>query len=729
VPPVVADPWLTHRLMIAPPGGALGQLDKEWLLTNGTGAYAMGTAGGINTRPYHGLLVAATRPPVGRMVILNQMLEQLVLPAALVPAPAPAGVGARVPPGAGPGAGAGAGRQTLDFSTLLFRDERGGQVAAPQGHSLLRRFEKGLHAQWHYSLGAVTLTRALYLHWKEQSATLRYLVHVPEVPGPSAGGPAAVLRLSPMVSLRDFHAILRKDTSSAFRMEQRPGQVTIRRDGVDATFACAAPWVSAASPWWYGVYYPAAAERGQECQEDYFVPGCFEVPIPASATGVTEVTFTVALGERIADDQAWDSDERAIHLRPVVEHLSCARSGGAGAGARAGLRAPMARILALAGDDFIADRTVRRTPLTTVLAGFPWFADWGRDTFIALPGLLLETGRFKEARQALQAFAESIRDGLVPNRFDDYDAEAAHYNTVDASLWYIRAALEYVEASGDRDCWDDWLGESCRKIMDAYIRGTLFNIRMAGDGLITAGSPSTQLTWMDAACGGTVFTPRHGKAVEINALWYYALASMAELMKDDNKALAEHYLKLADRIKRSFGKVFWDDNLGYLRDHVWSDDQGREHPDATLRPNQILALSLPESPLPRTKQLQVLQVLRERLLTPSGLRTLPAGDPHYHGRYTGPQYQRDEAYHQGTVWCWLIGPYCEAVLRCGEFSPESRREARAALAPLLEDLEGRGLGQLPEICEGDAPHRPVGCVAQAWSVGEVIRALRLIESA
>jgi len=340
----------------------------------------------------------------------------------------------------------------------------------------------------------------------------------------------------------------------------------------------------------------------------------------------------------------------------------------------------------------------------------------------------LETGRFEEARLALQAYTESIRDGLVPNRFDDYDSEAAHYNTVDASLWYIRAALMYVEETGDRDCWEDWLGDSCRKIMDAYIRGTQFGIRMAGDGLVTAGSATTQLTWMDAACGGKVFTPRHGKAVEVNALWYYALVGMAEMVRPDQPPLAEHYLKLADRIKRSFGKIFWDESCGYLRDHLWTDEQGGEHPDTTLRPNQIFALSLPVSPLPRTKQVQVLDVLRRRLLTPYGLRTLPQDDSRYHGRYTGPQFERDKAYHQGTVWCWLIGPYCEAVLRCGDFSPESRREARAVLAPLLEELEGRGLGQLHEICEADAPHRPVGCMAQAWSVGEALRVLRLIET-
>jgi predicted glycogen debranching enzyme len=716
--------WITHRVALTPERGSAGPaaLDQEWLITNGTGAYAMGTPCGVNTRPYHGLLIAATRPPVGRVLVLNQMLEQLVL------APVSAGAGSGRGAGKGRSAKAAASGQMLELSTLLFLDEKGRQVTAPNGYRLLNQFEKGLHAAWHYRQGEVTVTRELYLHWKEQSATLRYLVSVPAPANLADGAPAAVLRLSPMVTLRDFHAILRKDSASAFRVEPRGGQVTIRRDKLAATFACAGKWSEASKAWWYGAYYPAAAERGQDSKEDYFVPGSFEVAIPAGEKQPFEVTLTVALGERAADNQAWASQERAEHLRPIVAHLSAAGADSAGEPWHAALVPALAKHLAIASDDFVADRTVRRLPLTTILAGYPWFADWGRDTFIALPGLLLETGRFEEARLALQAYTESIRDGLVPNRFDDYDSEAAHYNTVDASLWYIRAALMYVEETGDRDCWEDWLGDSCRKIMDAYIRGTQFGIRMAGDGLITAGSAGTQLTWMDAACGGTVFTPRHGKAVEVNALWYYALVTMAEMGKAELPALTEHYLKLADRIKRSFGKMFWDEKLGYLRDHLWTDDQGGEHPDLTLRPNQVLALSLPVSPLPRTKQVQVLEVLRRRLLTPYGLRTLAQGDPNYHGRYTGGPFQRDQAYHQGTVWCWLIGPYVEAVLRCGDFSPEARREARDVLTPLVGELEGHGLGQLHEICEADPPHRAVGCMAQAWSVGELLRALRLIES-
>jgi len=387
------------------------------------------------------------------------------------------------------------------------------------------------------------------------------------------------------------------------------------------------------------------------------------------------------------------------------------------------------RALAIASDDFVVDRTVKGRSLSTILAGYPWFADWGRDTFIALPGLLIETGRFEEARGTLQVFAESIKDGLVPNRFDDYDDNAAHYNTVDASLWFVHAALRYVEVSGDRDSWNGWLSAACLNIMDSYIKGTGFDIRMAGDGLITAGNRSTQLTWMDAATGGVVFTPRHGKAVEINALWYAALTGLSTALKTDNKRIADHYDKLAARVKRSFAKTFWNEQLGCLADCVWTDEQGVDHRDDSIRPNQIFAVSLPDSPIPQTLQKQVLAAVKEKLLTPKGLRTLPQNHSAYHGRYTGNQFIRDEAYHQGTVWAWLIGPYVEGVLRAGRFSDAAKREAMDALKPLLDEMMNEGLGQLHEIYEAESPHRAVGAVAQAWSVSEVLRVWRMIETA
>ncbi len=716
-------PWLTHTRSFSTAQPALGAIFQEWLLTNGTGAYAMGSVPGVNTRRYHGLLVASTRPPIGRIVVLHQMLEQVVLMSS---------------PGAGE-SGAASGEQVLETSSLVFKGGDGQWLYAPAGHGLLRSFQKGLWCRWIYTWGQVRITRELYLHWQDQAATLRYQVDSLDG-GPLPG--AVKLRLSPMMGLRDFHACERQGQGVAWRSDVRADRVTLRRGELSATITCTsgpqlARWQPTADLYWYNIFYPAEEERGQDCFEDYFVPGSYEITLnPESSAGSPrEVMFTVALGDRPADPQGWTIDERKERLEPLAIRLTPVPPEVTPPETEAALRDPMLpRILALAADDFVVGRTHGGQSFTTIMAGYPWFADWGRDTFIALSGLLLSTQRFDEARDCLKLYAGAVKDGLVPNRFDDYDDQAAHYNTVDSSLWFMKSGLDYLQASGDRDSWHEWLAPVCLQIMDAYIRGTHHSIRVGGDGLVTAGNPTTQLTWMDAATGGVVFTPRPGKCVEINALWFHALISLAEMIRHSPEIdgrVADHYLKLADRIKRSFLKVFWDEESGCLRDHVWVDETGKDWPDRTIRPNQILAVSLPTTPLPRTKQLQVLDRVRSNLLTPMGLRTLPQHDAHYHARYSGPQFERDKAYHQGTIWPWLIGPYCEAILRTGDFSSDARRQALRVITPLLDDLLGDGWGQLHEIHEAQTDalgrHRGVGCPAQAWSVGELLRVLQLVQ--
>jgi predicted glycogen debranching enzyme len=337
-----------------------------------------------------------------------------------------------------------------------------------------------------------------------------------------------------------------------------------------------------------------------------------------------------------------------------------------------------------------------------VLAGYPWFGDWGRDTMISLPGLFFTTHRFKEAAQVLSLFAQYVSEGMIPNRFDDYTNEPS-YNTVDASLWFIHACFAYLKASNDRDTFDSRLLPACRAIVEGYRKGTRYNIHMdERDGLIVQGTPQTQLTWMDAKCGDRAFTPRQGKAVEINALWYHAL----RLLNDP----------LADQVQQSFKKTFWLSPFRGLADVV----EG-SHKDTKIRPNQIFAVSLEHSALSESQQRSVVEVVRRELLTPVGLRTLAAGDPMYRGVCTGVQEQRDEAYHNGTVWAWLMGPFLEAYLRVNQRSPEAKAQAREWLQPLLDSLESGCIGQLSECFEGDVPHRPVGCFAQAWSVAEVLR--------
>jgi len=322
---------------------------------------------------------------------------------------------------------------------------------------------------------------------------------------------------------------------------------------------------------------------------------------------------------------------------------------------------------------------------------------------ISLPGLLLTTGRYEEARQVLTLFASYVSDGMIPNRFDDYTNEPS-YNTVDASLWFIHACYRYLDATKDRATFEKSLLPACRAIVKGYREGTRFHIKMdPADGLISQGDEKTQLTWMDGKCGDVAFTPRHGKPVEINALWYNALVYMSEN-------------ELANKVRESFVKAFWISPYRGLADVV---DGGTK--DLSIRPNQIFAASLPNSPLNVEQQLAVIEVVRRELLTPMGLRTLAAGDPKYHGKYIGDQWHRDEAYHNGTVWPWPLGAFLEAYLKSHQRSSNAIEQAKAWLAPLLKNMEEGCIGQIAEIYEGDAPHRRVGCFAQAWSVAEVLR--------
>jgi 4-alpha-glucanotransferase len=357
----------------------------------------------------------------------------------------------------------------------------------------------------------------------------------------------------------------------------------------------------------------------------------------------------------------------------------------------------------------------------SVIAGYPWFSDWGRDAMISLPGLLLATERFDEALGVLQTFARAQRRGLIPNRFDDYGGEN-HYNTVDGSLWFVHACAAYLRASGDREGFDS-LVPACLRVILAYEQGTDYDIAMdPADGLIRAGNEHTQLTWMDAQRGGITFTPRHGKAVEINALWFNALTLLAEALPDHDACA--RLSTLAERAGASFVRAFVNPGSGLL-DCLTPTDEGWEA-DTSVRPNQIFAASLPHSPLSLEQRREVVRVVRERLLTPVGLRTLDPSDPAYRGRYEGDLMARDAAYHNGTVWPWLLGAYAEAVMRADGFSERSRAEAGDALRPLIAWLEsGWSPAQLPEIFDGDetpdAPREPDGCPAQAWSVAETLR--------
>ncbi|MCK5174702.1 MAG: glycogen debranching protein, partial [Planctomycetes bacterium] len=357
---------------------------------------------------------------------------------------------------------------------------------------------------------------------------------------------------------------------------------------------------------------------------------------------------------------------------------------------------------------------------------FPWFLDWGRDTFISLKGLLLCTGRYKEAASVLTTFAGAVDEGMIPNRFDDY-GNSPHYNSIDASLWFVHSAFEYLSVTGNTQTFSSKLLPAIRWVMDSYSKGTRFGIKADDDGLITGGDEETQLTWMDAKSGDHAFTPRYGKAVEINALWYSNLCQLSKYYKhksnDLEGGLDEYYTELASNVKISFLQSFWNEGLGYLNDCILPDGTV----DSSLRPNQIWAVSLPFSPLDDGQKKCIVGVVERELLTAYGLRTLSSADRRFIGRYEGNGFQRDAAYHQGTVWPFLIGGFIEAYLKTNNFTKESKRKALRYLRPLLEHLNHDGcIGSISEIFDGDMPQRPRGCFAQAWSVAEVLRAYKMI---
>lgn len=680
-------------------------LQREWLLTQGGGGFAMGTALGVNTRRYHGLLIAASRPPVGRIVVLNQLFEQLELHA-------------------------NGKTQVLEFGGCLF-DDNAKHTIVPDCLPMLRRFDRGLDAVWSYQWGEVTFTRRLILHDGQPACTVQY-----DLTGLGAVCSSATLRVRPMITLRDFHQLEQRD-DDRFNVQQQGETLRVTRGSLTACYHAPGATVTTQSDWWYSVHHPVEAHRGSDCFEDLFVPGAFAIDL--GPRDDAHATFTATLGEQAVKPRK-NVDGRAKRLTPIREALQREIKA---EGHEAARLSALPAILAQASDDFIVRRRVGDKTLSTIIAGYPWFADWGRDTFIALPGLMLATGRHDEARDTLAAFAAAIKDGLVPNRFDDNDPTLAHYNTVDGSMWFVHSALEYLKAVGDVTSWNDWLANACVKIIEAYRTGTFamshdgqtkVTIAMGTDGLISAGDNHSQLTWMDAAAWGPdgkfhVFTPRPGKCVEINGLWHSALVRLAESLPDAFKAERARYTQLAEQIRTSFGKTFWSEELGYLIDHVTPTEDGPVA-DRSLRPNQLIACALEHGPVEAAHRERAVAACRDRLLTPVGPRTLPTDDPEFHEHYGGPPFERDKTYHRGMVWPWLIGPYCESVLRAGQFSDDAKREVVQTLSPLIERLTTTdhpgGLGTLSEIHEPLHPFAPRGCPAQAWSVAEVLRVLTLV---
>lgn len=678
---------MAHTFEINPgdPKSIEAALRTEWLLSNGLGGYAMGTLLGVNTRRYHGLFIASTKPPVGRVVVLHSMIERLIV-----------------------------GGREFDLSTQQFGSDA---MLHPDGWRwpVQVTHEPPLRITWRYRLAGVELMRRLTLEPGEQRARLEY-----EIEGAAV---STKLLGRPFLPLRDFHSLDREASSASPRVDHADrGWLSLERAGVMARMSDGA--LRDDPQWWRDFAYTLDRDRGQDWREDLWSPGEFEAQPAANLriTAAVEIDLPDApqpgamLLEQINEQES----------KAVDRTLKAARD-------------PALDALRVAAKSFVVGRFAGGESrdgsdwTVSMLAGFPWFGDWGRDTMIALPGLLLARQRMLGAERALQCFAKHLRNGLIPNLFDDYGG-AAHHNTVDASLWFVHAVHALGQSADGMKSVDRSLVDACREIVRAYREGTDFNIHMESDGLIAAGDASTQLTWMDAARDGVVFTPRLGKAVEINALWHNTLLCLSELTGDANER--NELIMLARRVAASFRSAFWWDERQCLHDCLVPDGRDATSrprafaPDGKLRPNQIFAVSLPFSPLSDVQRRAVVKIVGERLLTPYGLRTLDCDDPSYKPRYEGSLFERDAAYHNGTVWPWLLGPFAEALLRIENFSDASKQRVRDLFAPLIGEMNstagGRCLGQIAEVYDGEPPHRPSGCPAQAWSVAEALRVLTMV---
>jgi predicted glycogen debranching enzyme len=646
-------------------------LECEWLLANERGSYSSSTVIGCNTSSYHGLLIGSLHPPVSRIMALSTCVEELIWQG-----------------------------RVYNLSTFAFPDG-----ITPSGCTHLRQFSRGLGAHFVYEVDGIEIDKAVYLARKSDTVVMEYTFHGIEEP--------VEWVVRPLVGLRDFHWLGRSDAPLRSRLADSGVAVSrddlagweLLMDSLDMAF-------HDDPQWWFNFTYRANQRRGQPATEDLFAPGSFVGRLERDGRIVFRADLRGHPQGRNPAVVAVDGLKRELtdHLKETVY--------------QAKVRDDVEKTLTLAADQFVVKRGEGNRAGSTIVAGFPWFADWGRDAFIALPGLLLETGRFEEAKSVLCTFAAAADGGMIPNHFDDR-AGNAHFNSVDASLWFIHAAFQYLHATADRETFSHLL-DTIRWIIDSYHKGTRFGIHADTDGLIIAGDSDTQLTWMDAKYDGVTFTPRWGKAVEVNALWHNALSHVERFYSDKDPALAERYRTMARQVGASFGQVFWNTQRDCLNDTVMGDGWI----DSSLRPNQIFAVSLPFGPpLNRARQRAIVDVVERELLTPFGLRTLERSAPSYKARYEGPQSLRDAAYHQGTVWPYLIGPFVEAYLKVHDFSSTARVKASRMIEPLLQHLLGSGcLGSVSEIFDGDEPQLPKGCHAQAWSVAELLRAYRLIHS-
>jgi predicted glycogen debranching enzyme len=665
-------PWLAAEYNQTEP-----LLTREWLVTNGLGGYASGTVAGVATRRYHGLLVAALPAPLGRCVMLGQVHELV-----------------RVPSG-----------QVFRFGG----EERVGAQLDLYGADRITEFclEAGLPV-WRFEVEGSFFEKRLFLSFRQNTVHITYRL---------LSGPGPIrLKLRPSVHFRSHEDPVSRPLANGYCVTVINERNELSLPGSEfpplrfRLFGRAGAFTIEGRKF-PEVLYRIEESRGYESAGEQWAPGYFRVDLAADQP----VTL-------LATTEPW---EDALALPPAEAYAAeLGRREKLLIAAPEPARMGMGAELVLAADQFLITPVgraedamrarARGDEVRTVIAGYHWFTDWGRDTMISLDGLTLATGRHYEAGYILRTFAHYVRDGLIPNFFPDGKNEGL-YHTADATLWFFHALDRYLQATDDRATLRHLL-PILRDIVECHQRGTRFGIGVDHtDGLLRQGAEGYQLTWMDAKVNGWVVTPRRGKAVEINALWYNALRLLESWLRlETGAAETQPLAAAADQAQRSFNARFWYATGGHLYDVI----DGEHGDDPACRPNQVLALSLRHPVLDPAKWRSVVRVVQEKLLTPVGLRSLAPGHPDYKPRYFGDLRSRDAAYHQGTVWGWLIGPFLDAFLRV---YPEKRPEARELLVGFERHLSEAGLGTISEVFDAEAPFTPRGCIAQAWSVAEVLR--------
>ncbi len=654
-------------------------LEQEWLLTNGLGGYASSTVPAVNTRKYHGLLVAALEPPGVRTVCLSKLDEDIEV-----------------------------GDFTFRLGANEFRDS-----IYPQGYRYLEALRIDPFPTYTYQTGDVTVKKTVFMPKNKNAVGLLYSIQ-------NKSTQYAKVKLYPLLTCRFFHNVVdRTKTPFSFSVDAEGADFQAIFTHIQATVYCHASegqFVKAQN-WVERLHYHDDSERGESDYDDCFQPGYFSLQVAAGETLDFEVACAANRDALEAKAAAYwvgstfleaktsyrlEQDETQDLLSNFyVSHPSVPRS-------------DWLSWVLIAADSFVVND---KAGGKSIIAGYHWFEPWGRDTFISLPGLLLVTGRHSDARDILATFGRYLKVGLIPNFITDKTGDAA-YNTVDGTLWYINAVLQYVKYTGDYGFVRDKLWENLQSIITNHQQGTMFGIHLDTDGMLIHGA---QLTWMDAEVGNNAITPRSGKAVEIQALWYNALKSMEMFAtKFEDTTLAALYGQLASQVKEAFNSKFWNHKHHCLYDTLSLNGSS----DSSMRPNQILAVSLDYGMLDADRSKGIVEAVKLELVTPFGLRTLSLGDPKFVGKCFGDRRRRDAAYHNGTIWPWLLGPYITAYLKVNGYNQAACREA---LDQLIEPLFSRsirrgGLGAVSEIYDSDPPNEPRGCISQAWSVAEPLRA-------